>query len=71
MSYGGWIPALICVFAGALFAPATAALKGLDFDLISMMLRGFMVGITAYPGVVLPQATQPGDGPAGQPDELP
>ena len=30
MPYGGWIPALICAFAGALFAPATAALKGLD-----------------------------------------
>ena len=25
MPYGGWIPALICAFAGALFAPATAA----------------------------------------------
>ena len=23
MPYGGWIPALICAFAGALFAPAT------------------------------------------------
>ena len=34
MPYGGWIPALICAFAGALFAPATAALKGLDFGLI-------------------------------------
>ncbi len=22
MPYGGWIPALICAFAGALFAPA-------------------------------------------------
>lgn len=31
MPYGGWIPALICAFAGALFAPATAALKGLGF----------------------------------------
>ena len=42
MPYGGWIPALICAFAGALFAPATA-----------------------YPGVVLPQAAQPEDEPAG------
>ena len=42
MPYGGWIPALICAFAGALFAPATAALKGLDFGLIPTMLWGFM-----------------------------
>jgi hypothetical protein len=65
MPYGGWIPALICAFAGALFAPATAALKGLDFGLIPTMLWGFMAGMTAYPGVVLPQAAQPEDEPAG------
>lgn len=65
MPYGGWIPALICAFAGALFAPATAALNGLDFGLISTMLWGFMAGIAAYPGVVLPQAAQPEDEPEG------
>ena len=65
MPYGGWIPALICALAGALFAPATAALKGLDFGLIPTMLWGFMAGMTAYPGVVLPQAAQPEDEPAG------
>ena len=65
MPYGGWIPALICAFAGALFAPATAALKGLDFGLIPTMLWGFMAGIAAYPGVVLPQAAQPEDEPEG------
>ena len=65
MPYGGWIPALICAFAGALFAPATAALKGLDFGLIPTMLWGFMAGMAAYPGVVLPQAAQPEDEPAG------
>ena len=65
MPYGGWIPALICAFACALFAPATAALKGLDFGLIPTMLWGFMAGMTAYPGVVLPQAAQPEDEPAG------
>lgn len=65
MPYGGWIPALICAFAGALFAPATAALKGLDFGLIPTMLWGFMAGMAAYPGVVLPQAAQPEDGPGG------
>ena len=58
-------PALICAFAGALFAPATAALKGLDFGLIPTMLWGFMAGMAAYPGVVLPQAAQPEDEPAG------
>ena len=63
MPYGGWIPALICAFAGALFAPA--ALKGLDFGLIPTMLWGFMAGIAAYPGVVLPQAAQPEDEPEG------
>ena len=56
---------LICAFAGALFAPATAALKGLDFGLIPTMLWGFMAGMAAYPGVVLPQAAQPEDEPAG------
>ena len=61
MPYGG----LICAFAGALFAPATAALKGLDFGLIPTMLWGFMAGMAAYPGVVLPQAAQPEDEPAG------
>ena len=65
MPYGGWIPALICAFAGALFAPATAALKGLDFGLIPTMLWGFMAGMAAYPGAVLPQAAQPEDEPAG------
>ena len=65
MPYGGWIPALICAFAGALFAPATAALKGLDFGLIPTMLWGFMAGMAAYPGVVLPQAAQPEDEPEG------
>ena len=65
MPYGGWIPALICAFAGALFAPATAALKGLDFGLIPTMLWGFMAGMAAYPGVVLPQAAQPEDEPGG------
>ena len=65
MPYGGWIPALICAFAGALFAPATAALKGLDFGLIPTMLWGFMAGIAAYPGVVLPPAAQPEDEPEG------
>ena len=65
MPYEGWIPALICAFAGALFAPATAALKGLDFGLIPTMLWGFMAGMAAYPGVVLPQAAQPEDEPAG------
>lgn len=65
MPYGGRIPALLCAFAGALFAPATAALKGLDFGLIPTMLWGFMAGMTAYPGVVLPQAAQPEDEPAG------
>ena len=65
MPYGGWIPALIGAFAGALFAPATAALKGLDFGLIPTMLWGFMAGMAAYPGVVLPQAAQPEDEPAG------
>ena len=63
MPYGGWIPALICAFA--LFAPATAALKGLDFGLIPTMLWGFMAGMAAYPGVVLPQAAQPEDEPTG------
>ena len=65
MPYEGWIPALICAFAGALFAPATAALKGLDFGLIPTMLWGFMAGMAAYPGVVLPQAAQPEDEPEG------
>ncbi|MFR1532951.1 MAG: hypothetical protein ACLSTO_04355 [Bilophila wadsworthia] len=58
-------PALICAFAGALFAPATAALKGLDFGLIPTMLWGLMSGMAAYPGVVLPQAAQPEDEPTG------
>jgi len=40
-------------------------LKGLDFGLIPTMLWGFMAGIAAYPGVVLPQAAQPEDEPEG------
>ena len=61
----GIVAGLICAFAGALFAPATAALKGLDFGLIPTMLWGFMAGMAAYPGVVLPQAAQPEDEPEG------
>ena len=65
MPYRGSIPDQICANAGALFAPATAALKGLDFGLIPTMLWGFMAGMAAYPGVVLPQAAQPEDEPTG------
>ena len=65
MPYGGWIPALICAFAGALLAPATAALTGREFGLSPTTHRGGMAGMAAQPGVVLPQAAQPEDEPAG------
>ena len=40
-------------------------IERLDFGLIPTMLWGFMAGMAAYPGVVLPQAAQPEDEPAG------
>ena len=50
MPYGGWIPALICAFAGALFAPATAALKGLDFDGMKAQLEAAILGKPQWHG---------------------